>query len=92
MIRVHDGGVSVDVLVQPRASRNSIGPVHDERLKISITAPPVDNEANTAVIALLAKKLDVPQRSVTVVSGHSSRRKTVRIEGIASCDIEELCG
>ena len=92
MIRVHDGGISVDVLVQPRASRNSIGPVHDERLKISVTAPPVDSDANAAVIALLAKRLDVPKRNITVTKGHSSRRKTMRIEGVAACDIEELCG
>ena len=32
--------ITVDILVQPRASRAKIGPMHDGRVKIAVTAPP----------------------------------------------------
>ncbi len=80
----------IDILVQPRASRAKLGPMHDGRLKVAVTAPPVDGEANAAVIELLAKALGVPRRAVEVVAGASSRRKTVRIEGVEPAALEAL--
>jgi uncharacterized protein (TIGR00251 family) len=91
-VNVHerDGGVTFDVLVQPRASRSKIGPVHDGRLKIAVTAPPVDGEANAAVIALLADQLGVARSAIDVIAGASSRRKTVRVTGATRAQIEAL--
>ena len=89
-LREHDGSVTLDVLVQPRASRAKIGPVHDGRLKVAVTAPPVDGEANAAVIELLAKALGVSKGAVEVIAGTSSRRKTVRIAGVARAAVEAL--
>jgi uncharacterized protein len=82
--------VTIDVLVQPRASRAKIGPRHGDRIKIAVTAPPVDGEANLAVIELLAKSLGVAKSAVEVVAGASSRRKTIRIEGVTIEQIEGL--
>ena len=80
---------TIDILVQPRASRAKLGPMHDGRLKVAVTAPPVDGEANAAVVDVLAKALGVPRRQVEVIAGMSSRRKTVRIEG-ADAAVAEL--
>ena len=80
---------TIDILVQPRASRAKLGPMHDGRLKVAVTAPPVDGEANAAVVEVLAKALGVPRRQVEVIAGLSSRRKTVRIEG-ADAAVAEL--
>ena len=91
-VKEHDGGVTFDVLVQPRASRAKLGPVHDGRLKVAVTSPPVDGEANSAVIELIAKTLGVGRGAVTVVAGASSRRKTIRVAGVARQAIEELAG
>lgn len=89
-VREQDGGVTFDILVQPRASRAKLGPVHDGRLKIAVTSPPVDGEANAAVIELLAKSLGVARGAVEVIAGASSRRKTVRVAGVTKQSIEEL--
>jgi uncharacterized protein (TIGR00251 family) len=89
-ITEHAGAVTFDVLVQPRASRAKLGPVHDGRLKLSVTAPPVDGEANAAVIELLAKTLGVARGAVEVIAGTSSRRKTVRVTGATAAQIEAL--
>ena len=82
--------ISIDVLVQPRASRAKIGPRHDGRIKIAVTAPPVDGEANAAVIELLAKSLGIAKSAIEVVAGASSRRKTLRIAGVTAEQIEAL--
>ena len=89
-LREHDGAVTFDVLVQPRASRAKVGPLHDGRLKVAVTSPPVDGEANAAVIELLAKTLGVARGAVEVVAGATSRRKTIKVRGVARAAIEEL--
>jgi hypothetical protein len=76
-----EGTVEVDVQVVPRASRSRVVGVHGERVKVQLAAPPVDGAANDELVALLAEVLGVPRRAVTIVRGHSSKRKTVRIEG-----------
>jgi uncharacterized protein (TIGR00251 family) len=75
------GALTFDVLVVPRASRERIGPVHGDRLKIQLTAPPVDGAANEALIALLARALAVPKGQIEIVRGSTGRRKTVRVRG-----------
>ena len=75
--------ITVDILVQPRASRARIGPMHDGRVKIAVTAPPVDGEANAAVIEAIARALGVPRGAVSIVAGQSSRRKTVHVRDVA---------
>lgn len=90
MITEDVAGVTVDVLVQPRASRAKIGPVHDGRIKVSVTSPPVDGEANAAVIELFAKQLGVPRSAIEVIAGASSRRKRLRIAGTTRAAIEAL--
>ena len=82
--------VTVEILVQPRASRAKIGPMHDGRIKIAVTAPTVDGEANAAVIELFAKRLGVARGAVEVIAGASSRRKTLRIAGATAAQIEDL--
>lgn len=80
--------VCVDVLVQPRASRARVGPVHGDRLKVAVTSPPVDGEANAAVLELLAKVLDVARSCLEVTAGASSRRKTIRVRGLSVAAVQ----
>jgi uncharacterized protein (TIGR00251 family) len=64
--------------------------VHGESLKVRLAAPPVDGEANEALVRLLADELEVPRRSVRIVTGASSRTKTVEIDGISPDVVERL--
>jgi uncharacterized protein len=82
--------ITLDILVQPRASRAKIGPMHDGRLKIAVTAPPVDGEANAAVIDLIARRLGLARGDIEVVAGAGSRRKTLRIANATAQQIAEL--
>jgi uncharacterized protein (TIGR00251 family) len=86
--RADAAGVTFDALVTPRASRARLGPVSGERIKIAVTAPPVDGEANAAVVECVAKALGVPRRQVAIVGGEASRRKTIRVEGVTLAQLE----
>ncbi len=74
----------LEVLVQPRASRTRVVGEHDGRLKIQLAAPPVDGEANAALIAFLADALSVRKQDVAIVRGETGRRKSVRIPSVTS--------
>jgi len=76
------GGIELLVLVQPRASRTKVVGVHDGRLKIALAAPPVDGEANAALVEFVAEALEVKRAQVTLVDGETSRRKRVQVQGL----------
>jgi uncharacterized protein len=80
-LREEPGGVVIEVLVQPRASRTRALGEHDGRLKIQLAAPPVDGEANAALVAFLAAELRVRKADVAILRGEAGRRKTVRVAG-----------
>jgi uncharacterized protein len=77
-------GVRIAVRVMPRSSRNSIDGVRDGRLLVRVTAPPVDDAANEALVAVLAGALALPRHSIRITAGAASRNKTVAIAGITA--------
>ena len=56
---------------------------------IRLAAPPVEGAANEALVAFLSDALGLPRRSVTIVSGKTSRDKRVRIEGLDEATARE---
>ena len=80
-LREEPGGVVLDLLVQPRASRTRVAGEHGGRLKIQLAAPPVDGEANAALVEFLAGALGIRKADVELVRGEAGRRKTVRVAG-----------
>ena len=86
------GALTIDILVVPRASRTTVGPMVGDRLRVAVTAPPVDGEANGAVIDALAEAFGVRRAAVTIVRGERGRRKTIRIEGATSALLQRLAG
>ncbi len=74
-------GVLLRVRVQPRASRSEVVGLHGDTVRIRLSAPPVDGQANDELIRFLSQQLEVPRSSVRLVSGHGSRSKTVSING-----------
>ena len=76
----HGEDVLIDVAVVPKASRTRILNVYDDRLKIQLAAPPVDGQANDALVRFLADTLDMPRVQIEIVGGAANKRKTVRIK------------
>ncbi|MDR3326395.1 MAG: DUF167 family protein [Rhodospirillaceae bacterium] len=83
-------GVHLTVKLTPKASCNCIESftesVNDNLLKISVTTVPEDGKANKAMINLLSKSWKIAKRSIRIVSGVTSRRKILFIEG----DVENI--
>ena len=76
-----EGAITFDVQVVPRASRERLGPVHGERLKVQLTAAPVDGAANDALVTLVARALGRSRGDVRIVRGETARKKTLRVAG-----------
>jgi uncharacterized protein (TIGR00251 family) len=68
--------------VQPGAGRPSVVGRRHNALHLRVAPPPADNRANVAAELLLAELFDVPKSSVSVVAGHKSRDKRLRVEGV----------
>lgn len=67
--------------LQPRGGRDAIIGLHDGSLKIRIGAPPVDGAANDALCRFIAATFAVSKSQVQLVSGQTSRRKRLRVNG-----------
>jgi uncharacterized protein len=65
--------------LQPKAASDEIVGVHGNRLKIRITAPPVDGKANEHIIKWLSKLFKVPKGDIEILQGELGRQKTLRI-------------
>ena len=81
------------VRLTPRGGRDAIdgwanGPDGRPYLKVRVSAPPVEGEANAALTVLLAKTLGVSKSSVRIAAGQTGRLKSVEIEGL---DAAALC-
>jgi uncharacterized protein (TIGR00251 family) len=72
------------VRVQPRASRDQLGGERSGALLVRLTAPPVEGEANRALLRFLARAAGVPASSVKILRGAAGREKLVRFAGIAA--------
>lgn len=79
--------VLLTVRVQPKASIEAVRLGTDGGLKISVTAPAVENAANQAVVSFLAKLLKTNKKSIDLVSGAHSRDKCLRIRNITESEV-----
>jgi uncharacterized protein (TIGR00251 family) len=80
------GSTRISLRVAPGAADARVVGRHGDAWKVRVAAPPEGGKANDAVVRLLATVLALPQRDVTVVSGHGARDKVVSLAGI---DTEE---
>jgi uncharacterized protein (TIGR00251 family) len=79
-----DGAVVLDIHVIPRASRTQPDGVYDGALKVRLHAPPVDGQANQALIEWLADVLGIAIRDISVLRGTTARRKQLRISAVGA--------
>jgi uncharacterized protein (TIGR00251 family) len=81
------GGVAVELHVQPRASRNEIVGVQGEELKVRLTSPPVEGEANRLCVEFFARLLRLPKSAVDLVAGERSRHKRLLLRGVTAEEV-----
>lgn len=69
----------LDIRVQPRAKQDQIVGTHNLRLKIRITAPPVEGKANKQLLKYVSKVFKVHRTMIKIVSGETKRDKRLSI-------------
>lgn len=72
-------GLRLRIFLQPKASRDQIIGLHDGELKIAITAPPIDGQANAYLLKYLSKQFKVPKSSILLEKGELQRHKQIFI-------------
>jgi hypothetical protein len=75
-------GIRFSAVIQPRASKNELIGWRGECLKIRLTSPPVEGEANRMCVKFLAKLLDVSPSQIVIVRGETSRNKTIEVKNL----------
>jgi uncharacterized protein (TIGR00251 family) len=74
-----DDGLVLRLYIQPKASRDTIIGLHGDEVKVAITAPPVDGQANAHLVKYLAKQFRVAKSQVLLEKGELGRHKQVKI-------------
>ena len=83
-------GVVLSLHCQPGAKVSRVVGLHDERLKLQLQAPPLENRANEALVAWLATQLGLPRKQIEILSGQTSRQKRVLVRGASLEQIQRL--
>ena len=86
-LRVQPDGVWLSIKLQPRAAANEICEPLGPELRIRLTAPPVDDAANEALVDFLARQLGCGRNRVELVRGRTSRHKVVRLHGFSAQEV-----
>jgi uncharacterized protein (TIGR00251 family) len=81
-----DDGILARIRLTPKSAKDQIVGIENDAngnpyLKVKVRAVPEKGKANIALINLLAKSLGLPKSSIEVISGHTSRAKTVLLTG-----------
>jgi len=71
--------MKIEVQVKPNARKEGIEKTSEGIYKISVNAPPEGGRANAAVIELLAEHFKVRKSSITILRGHSGKKKLIEI-------------
>ena len=71
--------MTLNLHVQPKASKDEWSGLHGERLKLRIRAAPIDGKANQQLIAFIADQFAVSKSACKLVTGESGRDKRIAI-------------
>jgi len=83
-------GVTIEIRLHPRAGRDRLAGVINNRLKIDVSAAPIKNKANRSMIKLLSKTLKVPQDAIIIKRGATGRNKLIEIRSISIEKVTKL--
>ena len=79
----------IKLKISPNASKNEIIKT-DEMVKVKVTAQPIENKANKALVEFLSKKLKVAKTNIEIVKGETSKEKTLLFKNISSDKMVEI--
>jgi len=87
MVRERPGGTVVEVRVIPRATKSALAGERAGAVLVRLAAPPVNGQANDALLVFLSGVLGLPRRALSIVHGDKARQKRVLITGMRPADV-----
>lgn len=69
----------IKIKIVPNSSKNDII-IENDSVKVKITAQPIENKANKALIEFLAKSFKIAKTNIEIVKGLTSKEKTISIK------------
>lgn len=76
MLKTTENGLIIKVKIVPNSSRNEII-LEEEFIKVKVTAQPIENKANKALIEFLSKQFKLPKTNIQIIKGETSKDKTI---------------
>jgi len=89
LIAGNSGSTMIQLKVLPNAKRTGLTAITADRVKLKLSSPPVEGKANAQLCKFLAKQLGVSKAAIRIISGETSRLKTVSVRGTTPGDIRE---
>lgn len=78
--KINEGHI-LRLRIIPNSSKNEL--VQDgDILKLKLTAQPIENKANKALIEFLSKHYKVAKSNIEILKGHTSKDKKILIRGL----------
>ncbi len=74
------GAQHFHIKVIPNAKITRIKAERENQFKVWLPAPAVDNQANKALLELLAKHFNVKKKALSIINGHKSQKKIIELE------------
>ena len=89
MIREVDEGLIIRLKIVPNSSKNDII-LEEDFIKVKITAQPIENKANKALIEYMSKTFKIPKTSIEILKGDTSKEKTLLFKITDKVKIDEI--
>ena len=89
MAKSNNFELQIKVKIIPNSSKNDII-TENGITKIKVTAQPIENKANKALIEVLSKRIKVPKTSIEIIKGLTSKEKTILIKAADEAKLEEI--
>lgn len=78
--------MKIKVYIQPNSKKSGYAGLYDGIPKLKITAPPIDGAANSEIIKIFSKLLNISKSDITISSGQASRLKILEINTNKTCE------
>lgn len=86
-IKEVNGTIHLEIRVQPRSSRNQILGEQEGFLRVKLTAPPVEGEANQALLDFMASQLHTSRKNLSILRGSNARQKLLEIRSLGRDEV-----
>jgi len=89
MIKTTEEGLIINIKIVPNSSKNELIQ-ESEFVKVKVTAQPIENKANKALIEFLSKLFKIPKTNIEILKGHTSKDKTILIRTTDTAKRQEI--